>query len=515
MRMTIPWFEKGRGRLLMSRRDSVLLRRVALFILLLLSCALLAGHLTGSRVWSSFQDNGRSNLPPGFGYTALPSFSTPPTYPLKISANGRYIVDQNNQPVFFSGDAAWSLIVQLVDSDVDYYLSNRQQKGFNAIVVNLIDHAFATNAPSNIYGDAPFTGAPFTTPNEAYFSHADYVISDAAQHGILVLLDPLYLGYNCGSEGWCAEVQAASTAALTSWGNYVGNRYKSFENIVWVVGGDADPTAYAGLQSKVSAFVTGLKQNDTVHLVTAHNVRGGMAVTPWSGAAWLNVNNIYTNNLTYPLAQTAYNYLPTLPFFLIEAYYENEHSMSAQGLRAEAYWTILSGGFGYIFGNCPVWSSGYAPSWCDQFVSDWKTALDKVGSVDMMNMQKLFSSLAWQNLVPDWNHVTMTGGYGAWGGTDYATAARNSDGSLILAYMSTRRTVTIDMTKLSSSATARWYDPTNGTYSAISGAPFPNTGTKQFTPPSNNASGDGDWVLTLTIVPTFDFQTYLPMIFKR
>ena len=40
----------------------------------------------------------------GAGYAANPAF------PLKISENGLYLVDQNDKPFYFSGEAAWSLI---------------------------------------------------------------------------------------------------------------------------------------------------------------------------------------------------------------------------------------------------------------------------------------------------------------------------------------------------------------------------------------------------------------------
>ena len=35
--------------------------------------------------------------------------------PLKVGANKRYLVDQNNVPFLMQGDAAWSLIVALND----------------------------------------------------------------------------------------------------------------------------------------------------------------------------------------------------------------------------------------------------------------------------------------------------------------------------------------------------------------------------------------------------------------
>ena len=249
-------------------------------------------------------------------------------YPLKLSPNNRYLVDENNQPFFLSGDTAWSLIVEGTDAEIDYYLADRQQKGFNAVLINLLEHKFASHAPKNINGDAPFTGPNFITPNEAYFAHADYAINAAASHGTVVLLDPLYVGYGCGDEGWCAEIKAASTADLQAWGQYVANRYKKFDNLIWIIGGDVDP-ATAGVSSKVHAFATSLKAADPRHLVSAHNARGEMAVDPWPTASWLTLNNTYTSfEGTAAGARTAYNHSPALPFFQIEGHYENEHGMT-------------------------------------------------------------------------------------------------------------------------------------------------------------------------------------------
>ena len=438
-----------------------------------------------------------------------PAFAVPVSYPLRISTSRRYLVDESNAPFLVVGDSAWSLIAQLTNSDVDYYLADRQRKGFNTILVNLLEHKFATYAPKDIYGDAPFTGTPFTTPNEAYFAHADSVLSGAAQHGITVLLDPLYLGYNCGAEGWCAEVQAATLGDMTSWGQYVGNRYKSFPNIIWVIGADVDPRNYPGVPERVSAFVSGLQQSDPGHLLTAHNVRGEMAVTPWGGASWLTVNSIYTTNLTYPLARTAWNYSPTLPFFLIESYYENDKNMTPQGLRAEAYWTLLSGGFGYLFGNTPLWSFGFTSS--GSATLDWKKELNNTGSVDMIYFRQLFGSLAWQDLVPDWNHTVLTAGYGTLGGTDYVTASRSTDGKSVIAYLPSTRTVTVNMAQLTGMVTAQWYDPTQGTYVSVAGSPFPNSGSRQFTPTGKNQGGGGDWVLVLTAMRA-SRSIFLPFI---
>ena len=54
-------------------------------------------------------------------------------YPLKASANGRYLVDQNNLPFLIVGDSPQSLIGNLSEADAAIYFADRQLRGFNAL----------------------------------------------------------------------------------------------------------------------------------------------------------------------------------------------------------------------------------------------------------------------------------------------------------------------------------------------------------------------------------------------
>ena len=419
--------------------------------------------------------------------TATDNLSPTPVtqYPLMVGPTSRYLVDQNGKPFLLVGDAAWSMIAALSDSDADFYLEDRRQRGFTAVLVNLIEHAFTANPPQDFYRLSPFTGQTFTTPNETYFAHVDHILKSAAAKGIVVLLDPLYLGFSCGSQGWCAEVKLATTSQMTTWGQYLGNRYANYDNIVWVIGGDTDPTP---VKLQVQAMVDGIRSRDARHLFTAHNARGVMAITPWIGAGWLNVNNTYTGSIDYQQALTAYAISPAIPFFLIESKYENE-GPNAQMLRAQSYWTVLGGGFGHVFGNCPIWGFGFTTKFCAS--TDWKAQLNSVGSVNMQHFQALFNSRHWHTLVSDTRHAVLTGGYGSFGGSDYATAAYAADGSSIFAYLPSARTVTVDSSSLAGSAIhAWWYNPGNGVATQI-GTNLA-AGTQTFLPPTS-----GDWVLVL------------------
>ena len=411
----------------------------------------------------------------------------PYAFPLKAAAGNRYLADQANQPFFWSGDAAWSLIAQLSLKDANLYLDNRSEKGFTVIMVSLIEHKFCTDPPSNIHHELPFTGRPFTSPNEKYFAHADSVIESAARHNIVVLLAPLYLGYDCKDEGWCAEVKEASSADLHSWGKFLGMRYKKFRNIIWLIGGDTDPSV---VKDKVLEMVKGIRENDNVHLFSAHNQPESMAVTPWPGETWLSVNNVYSyDSVIYRRYRAAYDRLPVMPYFQIESAYENEHNSTPQQLRSHAYWAILSGAMGHIFGNCPVWGYGSAKKFCAE--ADWKKEMNNRGSVSMDYLQRLFRSRSWQFLIPDFDNQLITSGYGTWGKKDHVASARTSDGNSIIAYLPSDRTVTVSMRGIhGDKAKCWWYNPSDG--KAIEIGTYKTSEVQSFTPLTA-----GDWVLVI------------------
>jgi len=400
-------------------------------------------------------------------------------FPLKVSADQRHLVDQNNVPFLINGDSPWLLIVGLTREQVTTYLENRKAKGFNTVLVELIEHEFAVDPPKNAYGDAPFTTAgDFATPNEAYFAHADWVLNEAARLDILVLLTPAYLGYGCGSQGWCQEMKANGTTKMFNYGVYLGNRYKNFKNIIWVEGGDVGAADY-GAMNVVNALVDGIKSVDAAHLHTAHCDRQNSGIDCYN-QTWLEVNTTYSEcSRTAEKTKTDYERTKVMPFFYIEGQYEGEGA-SQTCLRSQAYWSVLGGSFGHVFGNNPIW----------EFKSGWQTALNSSGSQSMQRFGQLFASRAWHNLVPDYAHNVVVAGYGSIG-SDYVGVARTSDGATVIAYLPSNAAVTVDMSKVAgTSAKALWYKPDSGVATVIGS--FPTSGTRTFTPPSSD-----DWVLVL------------------
>jgi hypothetical protein len=417
--------------------------------------------------------------------------TTPPTtaaFPLRPSSDHRYLVDANGRPFLLQGDAAWSLIAQLRTEDVDKYLDDRKARGFNTILVSLLEHKFASNAPSNIYGDAPFTKpGDYSTPNEAYFAHADWVLQRAAEKGFLVLLTPSYMGYGGGDEGWYQEMEANGADKLRSYGRFLGQRYHGLSNIIWVQGGDYNPPD----KSLADAIAEGLAETMPGALQTAHTAPGFSASSYWGDRSWLTLDNVYTDTDTYSPSVQLYKQT-SRPFFLIESIYENEHGIATQGLRSEAYGALLGGATGQVFGNNPMWHFD-GPGLFDTGMT-WQEALASRGAQSMTHLQQLFADLAWWKLHPDVNGTFLTAGVDSSGGR--AAAAIASDGSLGVVYVPSQRRLTLDLGVLAgTNVTLTWYDPSSGASIPATASPASSAATYELEAPGGNADGAGDWVL--------------------
>ncbi len=274
----------------------------------------------------------------------------PPTavvFPLRVGSDLRHLVDQGGKAFLVVGDTPWSIFTAITKADAEAYLEDRRQRGFNAIIVNIIEHFF--NGPVNRDGQAPFTktGAvyDFSKPNDAYFAHVDYVLGLARDKGMLVLMTPAYLGFGGGSEGWWPEINTSvnTEAVMENYGRYLGNRYKSFNNVIWVMGGDYYTAATL---AKTRAIVRGIQATDQPRLFTAHNARQESGLLYYTNETWFTVNTTYSDcTLTPQRLIEDYQRARVMPFVYFEGRYENEGA-SAVCLRSQAYWPVLLGAAG-------------------------------------------------------------------------------------------------------------------------------------------------------------------------
>jgi chitodextrinase len=372
--------------------------------------------------------------------------------------------------------------------------------------INLLCNFYTHCSPSGTTSDGivPFTVAgDLSTPNEEYFSRADDMIRLAAAYGLTVLLDPIETG------GWLDILTANGLAKDRAYGQYLGNRYKDFDNIIWMSGNDYTDWTRPAIDAAVRAVALGIKDNDNRHIHTLE--LGPVTSASLDDADWapiVNLNAVYTYDATYAQVLNEYNRANHMPVFMVEANYEFEQNAAefdygtAGVLRRQEYWTMLSGATGQFYGSY----------YTDQFPFDWMTHLNTPGAIQFGYLTSFFGSRPWYNLLPDQTHSVVTAGYGdfiltsPFGSNDYVTAGRTPDGALVMAYVPQSQSITVDMSRLAGPVTARWYDPSNNTYLQIPGSPLMNAGLRQFAHPGMNGGGDVDWVLVLEAALAPDTQ---------
>ncbi|HUA06327.1 MAG TPA: DUF4038 domain-containing protein [Solirubrobacteraceae bacterium] len=463
--------------------------------------------------------------------------TTSSTFPVKVSSNGRYLETASGAAWLMVGDSPQSLIGDLSESKADAYFADRESHGFNAVWINLICAAYtACNSDGTTYdGIAPFTnscggGCPgnydLADPNPTYFARAHQYVADAEADGIEVILDPIETSGCQGS--WDATLKNNGNGTVGSgnpdyaYGAYLGNEFKDLPNVMWQSGNDFQCYTNSTYDADALSVAEGIQSTDPSaiqSLELAYCSGGGDTcigysslddtTDNWTGV--LTLNESYTYSPMYAEDLHAYNQSPTMPMILGESNYEDEQNGGTDGCndpstgaslrncRLAEWWTMTSGGAGQLYGHHLSWQITNSTS---------LSSLDTAGVTELGYQTTLLNGLGeWYNLVPDQSHTLVTAGRGSCPstgsivGVNCVTAAETPDKTLALAYLpdpgGTLSTITVNLAQMAGSTTARWFDPTNGTFTSISGSPFTNSGSHSFTPPGNNSAGDADWVLVL------------------
>jgi hypothetical protein len=431
--------------------------------------------------------------------------SDPPLFPparsvkglkLKVSANGRYFVDQDGKPFFYLGDTIWLLFQRLNKDEVEEYLKDRAAKGFTVIQAYVLRglEARHPDGPTSLIGATPLIDRDPTRPNEAFFKNVDHVINRANELGFVMGLVVAKSWHVNKHPERVFDVKNAHT-----FGKFLGERYKG-NAVLWYVGGDSAP---GGDREVWVSMARGLKDGSAgSHLVSYHGSGGTSSSTWFHKDDWLDFNSIQSGHgwaaKTYRFIAHDYGLSPAKPTVDMEPPYENHPTgaktprIDSHQVRKGAYWAMLAGAAGHGYGaldlfhlykdnDGPFPRNGFQP---------WRKAITYEGSRQVGILRRLFELRPWYQLVPDQSVVASGQGEGE----DHVQAARAEDGSFLIAYVPFGRTVGIHMDKLSGkNVKARWYDPRNGTWREIGG--YANAGNREFTSPSEGARSD--WVLVL------------------
>jgi hypothetical protein len=434
-------------------------------------------------------------------YKSCSFAQTTASFPLRLSDNNRYLVDSNNKPFLVKEFSAWGLIQALSENDEAAFLDSLKLKGFNTVLTSVL-----SNAPTQMGGNPPYWQGvspltvkwDFSTPNEPYFEHVDRFFKLAEQKGFFVMALPVYLGYRTDpSQGWWDEIKSKTndTLKMHKYGKYVGMRYKSTKNIMWVAGGDNN--ADGELLAYENNLIRGVKSVDLEHLWSGHfDMNLGVI---WSTdhpvlGKMMDIDGeyVWTESILmekgpqYKAELTQYNKGKMIMQLDISYEHDNPHyadNENPQWIRRKMYEGFLTGCKGTSF------SSGEIGNYSLSF-KNWKPLMSTLGMKQVAYCFKLYESRAWEKLVPDQTNDVILSGRGTFGELDYICAAKASDNSSYIMYIPKgNRTIYLNMKKMSGKPMKmHWFNPRTGEALRIGVA---ETRDKfGITPPSEE-----DWVI--------------------
>lgn len=437
---------------------------------------------------------------------------------LGISTNNRYLITEDSIPVYLLGGTAWTMPENCTREDVDFYLADRKSKGFNYVQIvasrdlssSSISNAAttATMNPENKYGFRPFEwndnkkadvskpdtvegGSP-DNPND-YWDHLDYIIRKTQEMDMYVGLLPVWGTYYINN--WKTDMILFDETSAKTYGNFLGNRYKSYRHIIWILGGDtpADQkydarSIYRAMAEGIANGISGLTVNwNEEHpvweniMLTYHGRKASAQF--FNNDAWLRINMIYEDDPgLYENLSTYYNKTPVRPIIEGECWYEgyahDGELKTAQLIRRQMYDVFIGGGLGgYVYGVAS--SSPGAGDQVLKFQTGWRDRLDLEGATQVKYLKGLLDQHEWWKWEP--TQQTILDGKGE--GETLKTACISTDGNELLVYFADNTSATIDLVKLTKSnqATATWYDPRNG--NKQQGEVYSTNITPVFSPP--------------------------------
>jgi hypothetical protein len=384
-----------------------------------------------------------------------------PKFPIKVSRNGRYFIDQAGAPVFWLGTTQWELFRGYSLEDAKAIIEGSGKAGFTFIQTKLLGGGDGTKP--NTAGDKPFVNDDPLTPNEAYFSNVDAVVRAAAEKNMVLSFSIYHQSYR----------KIFPLEKVRPWARWFAARYAGAPNIFW----NMTPEATAEFVPIIRALAAGIREADTGrHMITFKPDPSPFSSSFMHKERWLDFDSMQTwkdVQLIYPMVTKDYRMRPAKPVLMAEGAYE---AGTEYGFEVSPLWVRRQAWYSYLAGA----HHGYGHNDAWRILPTWKQSLAAPAALQMGVLRRIFEAREqWWLLVPD-QSVLASGAKTE--GQILALSARHQKGKWVMAYLGEPGTCAIDMSKLKlPGVKATWIDPRTGddTPAGI----FANKGVQSFTTP--------------------------------
>jgi hypothetical protein len=253
------------------------------------------------------------------------------------------LVDQNNVFVLIRGDNLHALIGMGSTADGESYFADRQAHGFNAVWMNMLVAAPAyydsrdDGSTPKVFARSPVTSAvvpvPFTMILLSQTKRTLLVSMRWSQlrqiMALAVFLDPIDTCCKAAPARtkWLQALLANGLVAAAVYGRYVGERYKRFNNVIWLHGDDFNTWQTHDDDAVVQAVAKAIKSADPQARHTVElNVPTSSSLDDGTWPTNISLNSTYSYSPTYIEMLRSYNQKPVMPTYLVEGNYDLERS---------------------------------------------------------------------------------------------------------------------------------------------------------------------------------------------
>ena len=332
---------------------------------------------------------------------------------------------------FWLGDTAWLMFHKLKWEEINTYLMNRAEKGFNVIQTVAVHHFPAVNA----YGQPAFADDDWRRPLSGgsngdcqrplaggpdwngYWPLVDWTIKRAGELGLYVALLP----------HWGNLSDHTNLEDMETYVEFLADRYGAEENVIWMTGGDIRGDDRPDYWKAMGSL---LRRRCPNRRITFHPFGRTSSADFFPEEPWMDFHLFQSGHRRYDqqrldrwddtsadgryYGEDNWRYvrdarrLPRLlPVLDGEPSYEhipqglhmeNEPYWTPEQVRRYGWWSVLSGAAGFTYGHNSImqfYESGTTGAFFVKY--PWKDALHAPGcaSVSLMGkfMQEIFDEL--------------------------------------------------------------------------------------------------------------------------
>lgn len=320
---------------------------------------------------------------------------------MSLTVKGCYL-NENGKPFFWLGDTAWLLFEKLTCSEIEYYLSDRADKGFNVIQATILHTTSGVESGKTVCC--------------GYFDKIAAAADYAKSKGIYLALLPCW--------GELVKKQIVNAANYQTYARFLGERFKDRDNIIWMLGGDIRGNEAFNLYC---GFAEILKEYNPERLISFHPFGRTGSYKWFNGCDWLDFNTFQSGHRRYGQSfaggydnlndgetdyeEDNYKYIlesrsltPLKPCLDAEPSYEGIvqglHDFSqpyweARDVRRYAYWSVFAGACGFTYGhNAVMQFHSFGDADANFGVREnWREALNADGACQMKYLKKLMTSV--------------------------------------------------------------------------------------------------------------------------